>query len=134
MFSNAPYSEHTYAQGEHFNLVNSAKSNLISAFNFCSADDHILPAATGDVSTLDWQHLWGLYTGIEIGGSTPEPPAPDLEPRPPEPSHGAAEWASRESIKNKKKRKAILDDDEELMRIIAMALPEIIQKYRNRNG
>ncbi len=42
----------------------------LSAFNFCSAEDHILPFTDGSISAGDRAHLWGMYTGILPGGAT----------------------------------------------------------------
>lgn len=41
----------------------------LSAWNFCSADDHILPFSDGSISNLDRQHLWGMYAGIAAAGA-----------------------------------------------------------------
>ena len=61
-----------------------------------------------------------------------EPMATPIEPVPntSEESGGGA-WPSRYEYKQKRKRQAILDDDEELIRLIAMALPEIIKRYQD---
>lgn len=50
----------------------------LSAFNFCSADDHILPFSDGSVSNLDRQHLWGMYTGIVAAGVVAQQPQTSL--------------------------------------------------------
>lgn len=68
------------------NEVDAGDADLLSAFNFCDAGDHILPFSDGSVSDLDQQHLWGLYTGIVVAAPvvpTPEPapaPAPAIAP------------------------------------------------------
>ena len=38
----------------------------LSAFNWCSSFDYILPFADGVVELNDMAHLWGLYEGIEV--------------------------------------------------------------------
>jgi len=55
----------------HFvqNQIQARDANLLSAFNWCSAADHILPFAGAIVSAADQAHLWGLYAGIAVAGA-----------------------------------------------------------------
>ncbi len=49
----------------------------LSAYNFCNPFDHVLPFADGTVSAADRAHLWGLYSGIAVGGAV-APTGPPL--------------------------------------------------------
>lgn len=51
------------------NELDAADADLLSRFNFLSSSDEALPFSTGTVSTLDRQHLWGLFIGIPAGAS-----------------------------------------------------------------
>jgi hypothetical protein len=85
------------------------------------------PFSQGDKQQLIWgipEVLWG--DPVDPG------PAPDPNPQSPSSQGGGAVWPGPESYKKKRKKQSILDDDEDLMRIIAMALPELIQRYRKR--
>jgi len=39
-------------------------ANRMSAFNFCSPFDCVLPASDGAIKQANWWHLWGMYVGL----------------------------------------------------------------------
>jgi len=126
MYGNSTYAEFSYSQFNQFDPLTSG--NRASAFNFCNPFDHILPPVDGDIENLDRQHLWGLYTGIEVG--TGAPPAVEPNPNQIEPVAGGTggTWPTRRDYK--KKRQAILDDEQDFLDLIELAMPEIIKYLR----
>lgn len=106
-------------------------ADLLSAYNFCNPFDQILPISDGDISVLDMQHLWGLYTGVPASSEAPTPPpTPNEAQREPVSGGTNSSWPTKQDYRDKKKRR-ILEDDEEFMRIAQEALPHILSKYLN---
>lgn len=86
------------------------------------------PGMLFSVTSFDTDIQQGLIWGIpEVSWSSVVTPA--VEPNPAEPSSGAMGWSSREFYNQANKKRAILKDDEEMMRLIAMALPELLKRY-----
>ncbi len=47
------------------NEVEGIDIERMSMFNFCDPFDHVLPFVDNEIDSVDRQHLWGLFSGIE---------------------------------------------------------------------
>ena len=61
------YGTQPYAAGPFGQLTGLNVAEHMSAFNFCSSTDELLPFPDATISALDRQHLWGMFIGIVAG-------------------------------------------------------------------
>lgn len=80
------------------------------------------PFSQGDKQQL----IWGVPEVLWDEASAPAP-APAPAPATAEPSAGAAGWPSH--LEYKKRKQAVLEEDQEIMELITKALPELLRRY-----
>lgn len=99
----------------------------LAIMEWCQVWEPGLPLSPGALGQDDKQQLlWG-YPGVLWGEAVaPAPtPAPQIETG----GGGGFQWPGHQYFKDKREAKAILQDDEDFMRLIEEALPKILKDY-----